>query len=388
MKYFGIKYEQLQQEYLSFVLPFEVVNHFSEILIYGQNIYGYQRAPIKKHVNNIRDFLLDKSRNRILPTPIILGANKATITPLLAAQNNTVEINLDIQKHDKLFRIIDGQHRLKGLEEACKQDPNLRLYNLNVIILLLTGEMRSTELEVFVDINSKGKRLKTDLILLAKHNYQVIEKKIDNLEKHIGIKTAHQLSRNFPENVWLNGVKFDVNLNSALGIVSVNAFIQSIENIVKKYITLYPISSELSKDEIIYYTDESAKEIATFLNEAWQIIQSRWEKCFSTNYATDEEDSLVRLYYDNNFYIQKTLGVKSLHDILNDSVQKFDFREQALMDFKSFIYKSRINSEDWRQGNIFSGLSSESGFKKAKGLILHYEPIQESSLFDYSSSND
>ena len=57
MNYPIIKYSQNKHNLVSTVLPFEIINAFSHVLIYGEDEGGYQRAPDAKHINNIKYYI-------------------------------------------------------------------------------------------------------------------------------------------------------------------------------------------------------------------------------------------------------------------------------------------------------------------------------------------
>lgn len=75
--------------------------------------------------------------------------------------------------------------------------------------------------------------------------------------------------------------------------------------------------------------------------------------------------------YDNKYYIQKTTGTNALNMILNDITRSFGSSNETLDEFHEVIRKSPIKSKDWGTGGIFSGLTSKSGFKKAKEILIN-----------------
>ncbi|WP_315819392.1 hypothetical protein [Paraflavitalea speifideaquila] len=97
-KYPIIRYRQNGLSYISLVLPFEVVDAISHVLIYGIDPDGYQRKPNKIHYNKIkRDALYDQ--NFRLPTSIILGVDENTIQPLVETdQDGRDYINIETSK--------------------------------------------------------------------------------------------------------------------------------------------------------------------------------------------------------------------------------------------------------------------------------------------------
>ena len=375
-KFIANKFLQGEQEYLTLIMPFNIINKTSEILIYGKSDYGYQRDTIKSHWINIKKYLMEDD-NKILPTSIILGSDKALINKSLKKiSNDQFEFELDLGSKEKIFRIVDGQHRLRGIEEAAMTNPQFLKYLLNVVVLLIDKNKRSTELNVFTNINSKAKRIKVDLAELARYNYQILEKKIGNLTRHIAVKTAFKLKEEDNSSVWHKAIKFDIHSAINLGIIGVTAFCESIETIVAKYIEDQNFKIvDHSKSDIILFTEKAAKDISIFIDKAWQYVSQKWPNCFKEDYAIDNEGELVRTNFDNSYYIQRTLGSKTLNVILGEVVKNHGMKDRSLIMFKELIFKSQLKSDDWRAGDLFAGLSSDSGFRKARRIVRNEESI-------------
>lgn len=363
-------YRQGEMHYLSLIMPYERVEHFSEALPYGKSEYGYQRSLAKIHYMKIAHYLLQDS-NAILPAAIILGADRAELSSYIeweqAAQTGWLTLDAALDK--KLFRIVDGQHRLRGLQEANKVEKRFDEFQLNIIIMLVEPQQRPCELTAFADINAKSKRLKVDLIKLARDNYQLLLGNDYNYHEHIALEAAYRL-KDDDEGVWSNGIKFAMNLDSALGIVSIKVFVESICPLVELQ-TKNSDFMQCQLDEKFTYIETMAAQIADFVGQAWRYILKKWPNCFSRRFAFDMSDELVPYFYNKKFYIQRMLGVRALNALLVDSVQKHGMNKDALKDFNRKIIKSRITTADWLVGSIiFAGLSSDSGVKKVKHLLL------------------
>ena len=167
MKVIVQKYNQNDQEFYSLVLPFETINKLSEVLIYGESSYGYQRKLDEKHYQKIKKSLIEDQGT--LPTSVILGVNKKDFEDLLTEREvdglkffviDTEEFSKVNGDDSKLFRIIDGQHRIAGLKLASSASNTLNNFPLNVIIVVTEEEERVKEVVLFRDINSKSKKLK------------------------------------------------------------------------------------------------------------------------------------------------------------------------------------------------------------------------------------
>jgi len=376
VKLFARGFIQGDQEYLSLIMPFHIIHKKSEILIYGKTEFGYQRDTIKSHWIKIKNYLIEDDK-KILPTAVILGTDKNRINKSLKKlSTDQFELELDLESEEKIFRIVDGQHRLRGIEEATKTNPEFDSYLLNVIILLLDNNKRSTELNVFTNINSKARRIKVDLAELAKYNYQILENKIENLTRHISIKTAFKLKEEDSRSVWHKAIKFDIHSEVNLGIIGVTAFCESIEAIVARYLQDRNFNvSNHSKSDVILFTEEASKGISIFIDKAWQFVNQKWPNCFKEDYAIDNEGELVRTNFDNSYYIQRTLGSKTLNVILGEIVKTEGMNNRSLINFKNMIFESQLKSDDWKTGDLFAGLSSDSGFRKARRIVKNEESV-------------
>lgn len=379
MKYNAIKFVQSTFDLISTVLPFELVNRVSKTLIYGIDEGGYQRAQDENHYLKIKRYI--ETSNYIFPNSIILAVDEDRLQNIILEDiNGNVFLDFNTVR-EKIFRIVDGQHRLLGIEHALKGNSNLNNLNLQVTIIITPENKRSIEMEIFSNINSKAKRLKTDLIELAKYDYRIIENKIgkSELNPHIAINTAYYLNENFASiNVWQNAIKIDIHSEYKIGIIGVKAFSEAISGIVTSY--LNKNSSEISRLEnhnLIDYSRRAAKELSGFLVNAWEIVNSKWPNTFLEPHKEIDIDNQYRsIVYNPNFYIQKTLGCKSINYIISEILKKEfqnEYNINALNQFKDIILKSKLNDYDWILGKTLSGISSESGFSKVSRIIKNEE---------------
>jgi DGQHR domain-containing protein len=367
------RYKQNSQEYISGVFLFKTVSALSKVLVYKQDEDGYQRQPNRTHYLKIKNYILKNLETFKFPTSIILGTDKAKIDTLIKKDACGEYIEIDMNFNEKVFRIVDGQHRIEGIREAAKEKPSLNDLLLNAIILVSPLGHKSVELEAFIDINSTAKRISTDLATLARFDYEIKEKRISepNPIKHIATKTAFYLKEDDPLSVWSSAVKFDIHSEISLGIVGVTLFRESIEPIVSVYLeTKFIDRGNKNESELITYYDDVARQIAVDINEVWNnIIRKKWSECFSESIAKNEVGELKTIFYSNEYYIQKTLGVKVLNILYSEILKQTGITEQSKSTFQDLIQNSKVMSRDWRKGGPFSGLSSESGFARIRKMI-------------------
>jgi len=373
MKFPIIEFKQNNNQFISTVLPFKIINETSKVLVYGKDMGGYQREPDELHYNRIKSYV-NNEPNFLFPTSIILGVDNDIIKKYIIKENG--ESYLDFSKiNSKIFRIVDGQHRIKGLREAMKTNELISSLELSVNILCTLPNSQSIEMEVFGSINSKSKRIKVDLIELARYEYRIIEQTINisEINDHISIQVAFNLNENNSiTNVWENGIKFGIHDEEKIGIIGVNAFKESIRNIVNSYLSSNKNISLLKKEELIEKTKEAAKDIEIFMLKAWEQVYKKWPNCFySMNQEIDFNLDVKNFHYKTNYYIQKTLGVKSINNLLGNIIQENENRidNSSLNIFTNILNNSEVITKDWEIGYSFSGYSSESGFAKVTKII-------------------
>lgn len=381
MKIPAIKYNQSSYSLISTVIPFNIINNKSKTLIYGIDEGGYQRIQDEKHYQNIRKYI--ETENFVFPNSIILAIDEDQLSSIVSEENDDlIFLNID-DKKDFLFRVVDGQHRLLGIEKATETDEKLALLKLQVSIIVTPKNRRSIEMEIFSNINSKAKRLKTDLIELAKYDFRILEDRIGSkdLNPHIAINTAFKLNENTDrDNVWQNAIKIDIHSENKIGIIGVTAFSEAISGIVNSYLKINNTEINSMEDhDLISFSRKASLEISEFLIESWKVIKYRWPKAFLDPHKVLDIDSQYKsIIYDPNFYIQKTLGCKSLNYLLSDILkERYDggFNLLAVEDLSSLINNCKLNDYDWKLGKTLSGISSESGFRKVTRIIKNEEPF-------------
>lgn len=375
----AFKYMQEDQLYLSMILPFASVNKISKPLIYNKdNPLGYQRSLDKKHYYELARKL--KKGEVTLPTAVVLGISEEVISDFISIrneidiENELIDFPIDdfVKSNEPMFSVVDGQHRLAALELASSKKPDLLDFNLNVIVLINKDINRIREVKVFTDINSKAKRITTDLTLLAEYNYRLYYSpnltEQDFLE-HIGVNIAYKLNEKTEANtinVWFNAIKLDITSDDNYGIIGVSAFKNSITPLIKVFIENKQNKNDDCNDTLNNFDwdeiEEISYDISEFLLKAWYNTFKRWPTTFNSENPTS--------MFNKDFYIQKTTGVNALHQILTDCIIKNNNTSEALLSYKNIITDSSIQDKQWKVKDIFAGLTSKSGFSKAKKIIL------------------
>jgi len=383
------RYNQNKQEYISFILSFEQLNYLSKVLIYGDDEGGYQRKPNPAHILKIKNYVVSNIDTFKLPTSIILGADKTLLQKYIKTDAVSKIESIDVKDiPSETFRIVDGQHRIKGLKKALEdiradQRNKIQEYKFNVICVITDENNRSVELDIFVDINSKSKKVSTDLAALARYNYEITEhklvKNISNISEHIAMKAARAL-REEDKSVWHYAIKFDIHSETNIGIIGVSAFSNSIIGIIQKSIQKDKVELlQLNDKALIEACEIKAKEISSIVSRCWNVsVYNKWPNCFKENTLQDDFEQIVQVKFSDKHYIQKPLGTKSINKIIEESIDTSTTLENAFNHFDKIITTSNLKNEHWKTGGIFSGLNSEGGFKKIREFIKNERSIPNS----------
>ena len=393
MKRIANQYFQYDQRFITTTLSFKSLNEISEVLKYGESKFGYQREVNELHLNKMVS-TLKNTKDILSPTSIILGVNSENIEKCIKVidigsdidfyDNREQILVLNLDEIDFKFRIVDGQHRIAAFDKYLS-DTSIEIdtrenleqkYLFNVVIIVLEEKDRIKEVELFRSINSKAKPLKTDLAMLAMYNYETIFRiKSISIEEHLKARTIFKLNEESEfcgTNYWLNGIKVDVNNRQALGSIGFKAFGESIHNIVKQYVEKQNVevdSKDQDFDNINLMLNKFSEDITkNLILPAWEIVNEKWPETFlEMNNIQNEEKE--KTFYDKDYYIQQTMGVKSLHGILTDLYKESRDEKETIERFKELITKSSLKHNDWKKKDKMRGLSSEAGFKIIREMI-------------------
>jgi hypothetical protein len=178
---------------------------------------------------------------------------------------------------------------------------------------------------------------------------------------------AKKMSNN-DSSFWHNKMTMGDEISNAKPI-SISAFTKSITPFISAYIKFCGHQGHISKSEI----DGIEKDIAGFLEVVWSIVISKWKQCFM---LYDVQ------FHKKEFNICKGVGVFSIHGLIKECFDETGSKEnlnknivldQTLSSFKKIIEESNVQSDWWRVGGPFTGLSSGQGFKQIISYIKNEE---------------
>lgn len=353
---------------------------------------GMQREPVKNHYIKLAKSLDDGTSKTWLPTPIVLSTEKPlklisenSKTKFLVSGKENIEISIldsDIQnqiQHDKLVRlsvplkslsIVDGQHRIKAIEYLIIDKNKEKYRHIELPYIIMFPQSKLEEIVTFIDLNSKGKRVKTDLanqllLDINKHDGSYISTDAD-IKKMISTKVANLLNEDI-DSSWYKTIAIGSQINDYM--VSSTTWVSSLR-------TLYSIPSVKSKYEHLSRdVDEMAGLLKSLVDKYWKVLYRLEPSLFPEGMA--DKKRLV---------IQKTVGTSIMNQVFIGILDKFitdpiqHISEEKLFDFlNEYLEKEEYLTTDfWESsdkrlgimGGRASSHSSEKGFKELSQEIL------------------
>lgn len=179
---------------------------------------GYQRAPSRQHASKIKNYLLDPTQKRLLPSATLLSARRPLdFTPVDGGDLGRLRLT-------RPLHIVDGQHRSLGLQMAAEEDETVGEFTVPAVILESVD--RHEEIRQFYTINKTAKGVRSDLAdallkslgALSDPSKQWLEVAIDVCE----------ILNGMPGGPWKDRIKRP---NGGVGIASQKSMTESLKQI-------------------------------------------------------------------------------------------------------------------------------------------------------------
>jgi len=300
---------------------------------------GYQRPLVPSHYRKIAKYL-QLSKNPVLPTAILTA-----VDPEQIIEGSTISIKGDL-------RVVDGQHRIEGIKYLKKLDEqafrNISSFDFPVLVMIVPPEQKVHEINAFININKTSKPVSTDLAVQLKDKIrgENIDLILGDLNTAIATKVSQRLNKQ-KDSIWYELIKVGDEKTKGRTI-SINAFHQSLRNIIDTYLSFNEI-------DIINLDDfnDIVEDISYIVSRAWELIQKKWPECF------------IYEVQPNKYNIQKGIGVYSLHEVLSENLKQCKGNsDRTLLKFKEVLVISQVQSSDWKVGGKFSPYNSKNGFNQ------------------------
>lgn len=353
------------------------------------NKQGLQRKPVPNHYRKLATALSDSKLRTWIPTPIVLSSGfplkekRDSFKNIVGFDtNDQISIELlgsDIMTKNQLvsikfvpnsFSVIDGQHRLKALEYLIvdKGLSGYKHYNLPFIIMFPTDKI--DEIVTFIDLNSKGKKVKTDLanqlrLEIDKEDKHYIQSNTET-KKMISTKVSNMLNQEI-DSIWYNIISMGNGVEG--GLVSSTSWVSSLSQI-------YSVPSVKAKYESTNKNiDIMSSSLLNILNKYWETLRELSPNLFANDISKKEK-----------YLIQKTAGVSIMNQVLigilngfiTKPIDKISKSEIKVFLRDNFDCNEYLSEDFWRSSDKKSGVvggrasesSSESAFKKLSDEIL------------------
>lgn len=333
------------------------IDEYSHGPILGLQDEGYQRAPETKKVNEIIHFIKEETDEPMIPTTIVVcskyeldyenknGFGYLSLTPKLS--------------------VIDGQHRFKAFAEMMKTESELKKWgDFELPMIVLSGFKKIDEIVQFYIINSRQKKVKTDLAhRLMLKIYQDENAKPYLKEQDIWIARANVVvdRLNEVDNPWKNMMHYAnaTTFEKRSKPIAVSAFATSLKPLFKGSVTLFTNPKEQEQD-------------TQTLIKFWNKVKETWPQAFINPSA---------------YTLMKTIGVYVMHLLFADTLKKtLGDKEKALIVASNIIERSKrsgkFDSDFWltknnlpqdriRNAEYAGAYSSASGHSMLVQRLIH-----------------
>ena len=317
------------------------------------NTQGYQRAPIKKHYMRIAKFLRGEG-DPLLPTSALLAAreNEYGLLEFVPYDQAHPDIGKIRIPRERLIFIVDYQHRWRGLKYAVEDLKCDNLLNFQVPVIIMADVSRYEEIRQFYLINSKQKRVDTDLglALLQTLATGASEKELMNFAgpgRNYRIR-ATRLTFKIAEKTqgpWAGKIMDPNMIPTGNQVVSIKSFVDSLQ----------PVLSRRSPVHI--KTDD---ELIQLILDYWSGIEQLMPNTFAS---------------PKGYAIQTTVGVYVMHrvavkKVFHDCIQQNDMSSTRVAQILNKAKAQYMNENFWRIGGSTKPYSSGSGVKELAEMII------------------
>jgi DGQHR domain-containing protein len=302
---------------------------------------GYQRAPERSRIRKLANFLKTESVP-MLPTSILLS-HRGEPLKRKELSDGMAEVTFP---EDEVLWIVDGQHRVKALEVAIKEDGLERFKSFQLPVVIVEFPDIEEEAHQFQIINENMKKVNTQLarrllaLRLAKGDDSTRRaiRQTRRLWEAETVEVIRALQAD-EGSAWSGRIQPPNTRKSADHIVRELSFSTSLKPILT--------------DEVC--TDLGTERISQFLVNYWEA----WRQLLPEAFESPSE-----------YVIQKTPGVFSLHAVARYLLKVFVFRrmtEPTVDDIKVVLGDAgdAATASFWESGNAQGAAmaGSMAGFK-------------------------
>jgi DGQHR domain-containing protein len=320
------------------------------------NYFGIQRKPSPNRLKEISEYV--NFVDATFPNNIVI-AIKSLESEVSDEKIRNIKVEngkLSIRRNEMIAQIIDGQHRLLGLQKAIDDNP---LFSDNL------KDDFELPITIYVDMDIENQSMVFATINKAqtKVNKSLVYDLYDLANTRSPYRTAHNIVRVLNENsksplknkIKMLGVADDNSNETIAQATIVECIVKYIsKNALKDRDDLKrKIGLEIGNDKKLFFRNwfiqESDLLIARTLLNYFLSIQNKWETA-----------------WNSNSILVKSTGIIAFMNLLSDLINDKQFTDTALPKelFDDLFLNVHINDEDFNNNNYPSGGIGQSKLRK------------------------
>ena len=323
------------------------------------NDEGYQRALDYERIRNISD-QINKEKIIAFPNSIIVNSERKIGMDQYTKEDcpKTSPINLPISYCE--LKVVDGQHRLLGFS---KVDQVIQKQSYLPVIAFENLDKRD-EIKMFVDINSKQKRVDQNLVLYLKKSFEWNISDKEYYEK-MSVQIAEYLEKQGPlkNKIYFGRAREErknkITLSTIVTLLTGNRFINKRYGLWQNYPedieTPLKNTSELLNNINLYLSSFKINNINFFLQNRGLRIMFRFIRIIEKNRLAD------------NITISNKEIIQDLNGILDDDLTTLlsgSYGEGGAKAFTTILIKKLIDNNKNKYKKLEIDLNKLKHIKK------------------------
>ncbi len=280
---------------------------------------GYQRPLARTRLRQISSYMRDEEG--MLPTSIVLCIRKpdrAQFEPAVGANGSGETGLLKIDASVPLW-VVDGQHRLYGLQRALTKDKAKWLADYALPVVIVEGIDAYEEMRYFHVINTRHRGVPTDVVdrhLLAMREEEgpaLLERQGEKAYLRARATKLTDLLNTHPDSPWR-------------GMIRMPGEALRPEHTIKQHAVVASLDPVVADNLIKRLSDDEAGKL---LLNFWNAARKHWLSSFES---------------PREYVLQKPLGAGALHQIFPDVLELCsgadDFSSEKMYDLLSYVGRS------------------------------------------------
>ncbi len=323
LKAFAVRFRQKRPDVNLYVtaLPLkDLLGRFRSDTYRSDNPAGYQRPVTPSRVRQLSAYML--SEEGMLPTSIVLcirQPHRAQFEAAVRGDGSAGETGLLTIDPEVGLWVVDGQHRLSGLERALHRDKAKWVADYPLPVVIVEGIDQYEEMRYFHVINTRHKGVPTDVVdrhLLSMREAEgagLLEREGERNYQRARATKLTDLLNSHPSSPWQWMIRMPGEKLRPEHTLRQHSMVSSLEPVV-------------NDGFVKRLGDEEAGKLV--LNY-WNAARGLWQSAFEA---------------PREYVIQRPLGAGALHQIFSDVLELCrtadDFSTEKMQDVLSYVGRS------------------------------------------------